>query len=129
MPSSRISPPDCTALFSCLCSGIGVSTEFPAAIDEFLQGAAVMENEDGAKILHAKTKTDSGLAHVHVGVPPGAVVLHDTLTTAEAGQYEVDIGVAEHGIAGRSMASPASLVLLAGANSCCKRITAERACR
>ena len=73
--------------------------ELPAAVHETLQGRPVVENEHGPEILDAHTQAQTELAHLHIGPALVAGALDDTVAAAEAGEDNVDVGIAEDGVA------------------------------
>src|SRR5690606_4807886 len=60
-----------------------------------------MEHHHDAVILHTHAKAKAHFAHAQVGGAARAVVVHDPVTTAKAGEDQVHVGVAEHSITRR----------------------------
>ena len=47
------------------------------------------------KLVSPQPQSDAKLTHFHVGVFTGFIVLDHTVSTAEAGEYDIDIGITE----------------------------------
>lgn len=88
------------AEISSLGGGVSLATDGDAYIEKSIQGADIMEYEDGPEVFYTGTDANAYLSHPHEGVCTGVVVMNNADTPTEAGNNQVNIGIGEYGVAG-----------------------------